>query len=144
MSMFVITEPVPQENRSSASPVVQPHAAVRASWYVAAKTVFDFVLALGLLVRFANVQIDLPSTSSSAAFWSESGPSAALALATLDGSPRVASKSMPIAPPTLLAAITGTSPISGFAAASAGPNRPISGAKTAPGPSVRRMPRSFK
>jgi lipopolysaccharide/colanic/teichoic acid biosynthesis glycosyltransferase len=53
MSMFVITEPLLQENRAPAPPALPPHAARSASWYGAAKTVFDFVLALALLVLTA-------------------------------------------------------------------------------------------
>ena len=51
MSMFVITESVLQENRAPAPPAVP--CAAETSWYVAAKTVFDFVLALTLLVLTA-------------------------------------------------------------------------------------------
>jgi lipopolysaccharide/colanic/teichoic acid biosynthesis glycosyltransferase len=53
MSMFVITETLPQENGAPAPSAAQPRAARGASWYLAAKTVFDFGLSLLLLVLTA-------------------------------------------------------------------------------------------
>src|ERR1019366_4596868 len=48
MSMFVITESLPQKNPEPAAPCAAPPA--RASWYVQGKVVLDFILALTLLI----------------------------------------------------------------------------------------------
>jgi lipopolysaccharide/colanic/teichoic acid biosynthesis glycosyltransferase len=53
MSMFVITETLLQEKRSPGPPALRPQTARDGSWYVSAKTVFDFVLSLVLLVLTA-------------------------------------------------------------------------------------------
>ena len=52
MSMFVVTESLPQKNCEPASPPVAPVASIPAdsSWYVQGKVALDFVVALTLLV----------------------------------------------------------------------------------------------
>jgi len=53
MSMFVISETLLQETRAPGPPAGQTWAVRCASWYVAARTAFDFVLSLVLLVLTA-------------------------------------------------------------------------------------------